>query len=100
LEAIVSIKQELQRERMEPRRGTFLQEVTARVREVREARAATGKDPRAVALGRLGGLAKAKRMAERQAGRKAEQKELHTPSPAKPKRGTFLQEATATEKIA
>ena len=58
----MSIKQELQRERMEPRRGTFLQEVTARVREVREAKAAKGKDPRAVALGRLGGLAKAKRM--------------------------------------
>ena len=79
-----------------------LQEVTARIQELKTA--AKGKDPdkdpAAVALGRLGGLAKAKRMAERQAGRKAEQKELHTPSPAKPKRGTLLQEATATEKIA
>ena len=53
-----------------------------------------GKNPDAVALGRLGGKARAKRMAERQADRKAEQKELHTPSPAKPKCGTFLQEAT------
>ena len=56
------------------------------------------KDPDAVALGRLGGLAKAARMAEQQADRKAEQKELHSPSPAKPKRGTFLQELTAVQK--
>ena len=54
------------------------------------------KDPHAVALGRLGGLAKAARMAEQQADRKAEPKELHTPSPAKPKRGTFLQELTGS----
>ena len=85
----MSIKEELKKER----EANLL---AANLARVREATAAKGKDPAAVALGRLGGLAKAKRMAERQAGRKAEQKELHTPSPAKPKRGTLLQEATGS----
>jgi hypothetical protein len=37
------------------------------------------------------------RKEEQQSDRKARQRELHTPSPEKPKRGTFLQEQTKAQ---